>query len=646
MVRKEIFIEETILDGASSNFGFVDVPLSNKSLIAFFMVAVLFTFVIFIKISVMDITKGEVYSKIALANSGVEEIEQAPRGIIYDRFGNPLVKNIPTFYAYIKLVEILKNSKNVEKEISDISKILNINKEDILNKINSANLEKESSILLLDDISINDVAKLRSLNKKWLVVSKIFKRKYIYGKEFAHILGYTGIASLNDLEKNKNLSFNDKIGKEGLEAFYDDKLRGKKGVSVIFKNSKGKEMDKKIEKISKTGDNLFTSIDLGLQKYFYNVFIEQLKILGKSSGAGIILNPRTGEILSMLSFPSYDDNDLNSKIFLDKNKPTFNRPVSGLYSPGSTIKPLVGVAALNEGIIIPSKKIFSPGYIKVPNPYNPKHLSVFLDWRPQGWVDIYSAIARSSNVYFYEVGGGFENQEGLGITKLKKYWKKFELDEKTGVDLLGESSGLLPDPEWKKKKTGDIWRLGDTYNISIGQGDLMITPIELIRYISSIPNRGKLPHLFLVGKIKDNNNKNIFVRKVLFKDVGVNNKNLFSIVEKGMIDGVKKNYGTSYILHNIPMKIAAKTGSSQFANNTKTNAFFVGYNIPDHYNPIDDIINVDHGKLNYIPKQIAVLILIEDAKEGSLNAVPIAKKVFEWYYENRIKNTNIKYDKE
>ena len=336
------------------------------------------------------------------------------------------------------------------------------------------------------------------------------------------------------------------------------------------------------------------------------------------NASAVVQDVNTGAVLAMVSFPSYDPNKFENStlpnnieyinnILHAKDKPLFNRVISGLYSPGSTIKPVHATAALAEGIITPNKQIFSAGYIEIPNPYNPKHPTRFLDWKPQGWVDIYSALARSSNVYFYTVGGGFEDIKGLGINRLRKYWKFFKLDKSTGIDFPGETYGLLPSPEEKKRTTGSIWRIGDTYNISIGQGDLRITPIELLDAIIAISNKGIVfsPHIAIDRK------KSVLMDLSQFEPE-------FKDVRKGMEDVVKKPYGTAHLLSSLTLKVAAKTGSTQTNNNTKTNALFVGYAPTDK-------------------PQIAILILVEDAKEGSLNAVPIAKDVFQWYYENRLK---------
>ncbi len=358
------------------------------------------------------------------------------------------------------------------------------------------------------------------------------------------------------------------------------------------------------------------------------------------------MDPQTGEILSLVSLPSFDNNKISSSMLVDPNRPLFNRAISGLYSPGSTIKPLVAVAALKEQVIDPLKQIFSPGYLDIPNPYNPGKPSRFLDWKPQGWINVYSAIARSSDVYFYILGGGFPSQfshsgiwngsdniSGLGIEKLRSYWQKFGLDQKTGIDIPGEKSGFLPDIAEKEKRSGTPWRLGDTYNVSIGQGDLVITPIELINYVSSLAAGGKTYQPFFVKKVEDENGG---VINETSPKVIIDNSDLASFIkeaEKGMIDTSKKNYGTAYMLNDLPFTVASKTGSAQIELNTKENAFYVGYGPLEKF---DTPSKPDSSQYEPAPRQIAVMILIENSLQGSLNAVPVARDVFQWYYNNRI----------
>jgi penicillin-binding protein 2 len=274
-----------------------------------------------------------------------------------------------------------------------------------------------------------------------------------------------------------------------------------------------------------------------------------------------------------------------------------------------------------EGVVQPPREVFSPGYLDVPNPYDAENPTRFVDWRYQGNVNLYSAIAQSSNVYFYIVGGGSPQRDpqlgpewdtnfgvkGLGISKLHAWWEKFRLGEPTGIDLPGEAKGFLPTPEWKEKRTGRSWLLGDSYNVSIGQGDLSVTPIALVNYVATIANNGVM-HQPAVNKAKAPGN--------VIADLSAYAAEIKE-VQNAMRFAVTSPEGTARLLNTLPLPTAGKTGSAQVFNNTQENAFFVGYG------PVGD-------------PQIAILILVENSKEGSLNAVPIANEVLYWYYMNRV----------
>ena len=621
MAKKEIFLEESVLDDLSEGLDIIERPISEKIFGFFGWIAIAVILIAFGKVIYSQTINGQLYQSRALANAGQQTVLKTPRGIIYDRYGKILVSNEPSFSVILNLSELLKDRLSLESTLQTVSAIIPFDVEGIRQEIISVDLERQAYLPLFQNISLPEVIELKKLNLKSIIIENSYIRKYTDGPVFSQIIGYTGLVNQNDLENSKELASNDEIGKSGLEASYDNLLRGKNGVAISYQDAKGNFLETKTVNNPVGGDALYMTVDADLQEFFYNTLKDQLALLGKIGGVGLAINPQTGEILSMVSLPSFDNNLLTSQLFTDKNRPTFNRAISGVYSPGSTIKPLVAFAALEENVIDPLKQILSIGYIDIPNPYFPDKPSRFLDWRPQGWVNLYSALARSSNVYFYEVGGGYEDLNGLGINRLKEYWQKFKLDQSTGIDLPGESRGILADPEEREKQTGQIWRIGDTYNVAIGQGDLRITPLELLRYIAGIANKGKMPALFVVSGSKDAQGNVIYQAEPKFDLIEAGDLKHFDEVERGMLDGVKKDYGTSYSLHDIPMTIAAKTGSAQIQNNQKTNAFFVGYGpVP---NP-----------------QVAVLILIEDAKEGSLNAVPVAKKVFQWYYENRLKTQN------
>ncbi|MDD5431098.1 MAG: penicillin-binding protein 2 [Candidatus Pacebacteria bacterium] len=603
--KEDFCLEEAIFDDFSKkkgNFESLELPLSKQAFALMVALVLFFGGIAGLRILYLGVWKGSAYAARASANVGKEIYQTAPRGIIYDRYGKILADNSSSFSAAVKPAEFFKDEAMAENNIKELSLILEIPEEELRGNLANFNSEKDSLVILARNIDSDKIIQLKALNMAGVEIMSDYKRIYPDGAVFSPIIGYTG------MDKKNNI-----VGKSGLEAYYDSKLDGIDGKTVVFKNVKGETIGNKVYQLVEQGKDLNTTIDAEFQKYFYNVLSKNLSVLGKKSGIGLAMNPQTGEVLSLISLPSYDNNVFISgsgaqrKTLLNStDKPLFNRVVSGTYTPGSTIKPLVALAALKEGVMTTDKKVYSAGYIEIPNPYDPENPSRFLDWKAHGWVDFHSALAVSSNVYFYSIGGGWEDIRGLGIDKLRKYWEEFGLGKKTGIDLTGEATGFLPDPEEKEKRTNDIWRIGDTYNVSIGQGDLQVTPLQLLSFISAVANGGKFYQPYL---LKDKTS-NVLID---FSNL----ENYLKEVRIGMEDCVSKTYGTAKLLSYLPVSSAGKTGSSQTANNTKVNAFFVGY-MPAE-NP-----------------QIAVAVLMENVKGGSANAVPVAKDVLEWYYYNRL----------
>jgi penicillin-binding protein 2 len=606
--KKKIDFDEVVSDSISgSKLETIERPLRSSTFYVVFFFALVVSLIFLGRSIFFSTIKYNEYIKKSEANINQTIPLIASRGIIVDRNSIPLVNNEVIFSVFLRIDEMIRNNEK-EDVLQVASEVLGLDRDQVAKNIENTDIESITDIILVKDISRDQVIEIETRNLSSLLIENDYRREYI-DPAFSHVIGYVGMVSKNDLRNDENLVLNDLIGRAGLEAFYDNILRGKNGKIAIYRNALGEVEKIQREAEPEPGNRLETTIDSALQKYFYNQMSEGLTSLGRTSGVGIAINPQNGEILALLSFPSFDANNINE--YLDnKNQPLFNRAISGLYSPGSAIKPLHAIAALSEGVITPEQQIFSAGYIEIPNPYNPSNPSRFVDWKPQGWVNLYSALARSSNVYFYTIGGGFGDIKGLGINKLKEYWQRFGLDRKTGIDLPGEVVGFLPDPEEKEKRTGSIWRIGDTYNVSIGQGDFKITPIELLSVIASISNNGRVftPHI-----LKEDNAELLIDLSQLEPEI--------KEVRIGMENVVSKEYGTAHSLSDLPIKIAAKTGTPQTNDNTKINAIVVGYA------PIEN-------------PQIAILVLVEDAREGSLNAIPIARDVFEWYYENRINKAN------
>ena len=596
---------EDILTDRSVEDNLIEVPLTSRVFRVFFGVTLVVALVIFVQFVNVSLVNHSIYKRSAFANIAQARIESAPRGLIKDRFGEVIVSNKPSFQVFFTPYNFPEETTEREKLFAKIDEILGVNKEELLQRIKEYDW-RLGNLLLQKDISHDELIALTSEDIPGVKIEPGFSRILKDSKAFSHLIGYVGLVNKEELKRSPDLVFKNEIGKTGLEFQYDEKLRGQNGRELAFMNAQMEIKDERIITKPKIGENLNLFIDAGLQEYFYNRLLKQIEDLGVNSGAGVAINPQNGEVLALVSIPSFEVNQLTK--YLDQpDHPLFDRVVKGLYSPGSTIKPLVATAALEEGIISPDKSFFSPGYLRIPNPYNPDNPTILKDWKPHGWVNIYSALARSSNVYFYIVGGGYENQPGLGINHLYKWWQKFNLNEKTGIDLPDEKTGFLPTPDWKEKRTGKPWLVGDTYNVSIGQGELLVTPLELINYISVIANGGKI-YKFRLAKNQES--------PILIKNISSEIKNSLPYVRIGMKDAVGKSYGTAHYLANLPFEVAAKTGTTEIGK-SQTNAFFVGY--APYENP-----------------EIAILVLIENATEGGLNTVPVANDIFSWYYYNRL----------
>lgn len=618
MTRKGIQFED-ILSDREVEENLREVPIPRASFFGLLVVTITIITITAAQLLNLNLIKGSLYSTRALDNVSDAKIKAAPRGIIEDRFGKSIVENAPSFNVFLYPRLLSQDITARSAALAELSSILNINYDDLLQKIEERDWALSDRLLLTSDVSQDELVALSAKDNLGIRIEEGFKRAHNTPLAFSQVVGYTGLVGKDDLAENKNLVLDDSIGRSGLEAYYDQYIRGENGKEVTFKSASGEVKGERVEKESKAGKNVQTYLDREFQNYFYNRLAEQLKSIGRDVGVGVAINPQNGEILALVNVPGFDINHVGSAI-VDPRRPLFNRAISGVYSPGSTIKPLVGTAALTEKVIDPKKQILSIGYIELPNPYNPDKPSRFLDWKPQGWVDLYSALARSSDVYFYEVGGGFKDQTGLGIYKLKEWWDIFGLARKTGIDLPGEKVGFLPDPEWKQQKTGQPWRIGDTYNVSIGQGDFMITPIELLNYIAAIANGGVLYKPRIVESIQDaKGNEVLHTYPSTLSDLRDKIKGAIPDVQQGMRDAVRKPYGTASLLSSLPIEAAAKTGTAQIENNAKTNAFFVGYE--PYNNP-----------------QIAILVLIENSREGGANTIPVAKDVMLWYYNNRLKD--------
>lgn len=395
------------------------------------------------------------------------------------------------------------------------------------------------------------------------------KREYTDAHGFASLLGYVSYPARDE----KGLFWQYKtIGKDGIEKEFDNQLSGINGKKLVETNVGGEVVSEGVVIPSTPGANINLSIDARIQEALYKGIKDLADRSGYIGGTGLVMDVSTGELYAMTSYPEYLGEVMSEGVDKEKIKnylqsstrPLLNRAIDGVYTPGSIVKPFFALAALNEGVITPNKVIYTNGKLEIPNPYNPKLKSVFNDNADHGPVDMIDALAVSSNVYFYQIGGGFGSQKGLGIVKLEKYSKIFGLGQKTGINISGEREGNIPGIEWKAKRfKGDPWRVGDTYNTSIGQYGFQVTPIQMVRAIGAIANKGTLqkPNI-LKGQ------------QPSFEKIDIDSS-LYKAVHDGMRKAVTD--GTVRALDNEFLHVAAKSGTAQIKNNTRVNSWVEGF---------------------------------------------------------------------
>ena len=576
----------------------------------------------------LQIILGDTYRQAAEENRYRVHILRAPRGVIYDKNGNLLVRNIPSLDVVAVPTDLPKSEEERKKIWEELQKIIDLTRSDLEKSIDKIDYSSYQPVLIKENISREQalILETKIRNLPGIKIEKNPIREYLSPERFAHILGYIGKISKEELKERdkENYQITDFIGKEGLELVYEEVLRGTKGKEQVEVDSFGNIKKIVAKEEPMTGKNLILTIDSELQAKALEILKKGAKGAHSNRAACVILNPQNGEILALISLPSYNNNffskgfsDQDYNLLMnDPDKPLYNRAISGLYPPGSTIKPIMAAAGLEEGIITPNTVINDTGSIDVPHKYDPNIVYHFVGWERSGLgpMNLFSAIAKSSDIYFYYVGGGFKDFSGLGVEKIIYYFKKFNLGTKLGIDLPAEAEGLVPSPEWKQAVKGEEWYLGDTYHISIGQGDLLSTPLQVASWTATIANGGTIFRPYIVKKIVEANNKVIQEKKPYIIREGFIHKEKLELVRQGMRETVIS--GSAKDLMRLSWAVAGKTGTAQHSENKKTHAWFTAFA------PYED-------------PEIVVTVLIEEGGEGSRVAVPIVGEILEWYFNHK-----------
>jgi penicillin-binding protein 2 len=577
----------------------------------------------------IQVVESSYNQKLAKGNSIRPRIIAASRGLITDSKGVQLAKNVPSFALTMIPADLPVSAESRTQIFQTLAGLTGVSVDD-MNKMYDKDRGQNKQNLSLDPITIKQnitredslILEQRVADFPGISVDKTALRQYSAIPSFGNILGYIGAVSDQDLTNNPDLRPNDQIGKDGLESVYDSYLRGKPGIENIEVDSTGRVArvlsDKdNIDPVA--GGNLVLNIDSVLQQKIVGYLmdgINQAKLTdpGVDSAAAVVMDPKTGAILSLVTVPSYDDNLFSGgisnadykKLLTDPSKPLFNRATNGTYPSGSIIKPMEASAALQAGTITANTTMVTPAAITIGQ-------YVFPDWKDHSYetTDVKRALAESNNVFFYSVGGGYGNIQGLGVDRLHQYFTEFGLGSKTGIDLPSEAAGLVPTPPWKKKTQGTDWYIGDTYHEAIGQGDLLVTPLQMVTAISAIANGGTLYTPQIAKEVVDNSGSVIksFAPKV--QRSGFISASNLQVVQAGMRMGVTQ--GSSRQLNTLPFTSAGKTGTAQFLDNTKTHAWFECY--APYENP-----------------QVSVVVLIEGGGAGNAVAVPVAENILKAFF--------------
>lgn len=464
------------------------------------------------------------------------------------------------FYFFALAIFILA-SKTFALSVMDGEKYINQSKNNSFKKENISSargiiFDRNNNLLAWNDSEITNGS---------------LTRRYVDAGGFGTLLGYISYPK----KDSSGFFWQTKtFGVDGIEKIFDSELKGVPGVFVSEKDVHGNIIGSHIEQKPVDGQNVTLSIDSKVQSFVYEELTSRVKTDRFKGAAALIMDLKTGEIITSTSYPEYKseimskgtDSQQIKEYLTNKSNPFLHKPVDGQYVPGSVVKPIVAYAALDKKIISPEKSIFSAGFLRVPNPYKAGSYTQFNDWKAHGYTNIKEALAVSSDVYFYQIGGGFADQKGLGIDAINDYFKKFGFTSGTGVYFGKEPQAIIPNPKWKLKAfNGEPWRIGDTYNTSIGQYGFSLTPLQILRGISVIATDGDLiTPTFIKGltpEIEKIDNPNI---------------EAFEIVKDGMRMVVTE--GTAQGL-NLPfVKVSAKTGTAQTGkNNEEVNSWITGY---------------------------------------------------------------------
>lgn len=618
--------EQSLLDEMSntaSGEAFLGLSLSRRRLLIIFSLTVIFLSTLLYRAYSLQIVQGDYYRKVAEGNRIRVTPDKAPRGLIYDRADRVLVKNVPSFTLTVVPADLPKNEADRADLINKIADIMASPDRPQFIQTTQDTINQASRpfdpVIIAENVEYAKALELKIKSTEWPGVSLNIDRvrDYYQGADetMSHVLGYLGRVNDQDIKNlGPDYSSTDQLGKAGLEMSYENILKGVDGKETVEVDAIGKTIKTIAKEPLKSGADLVLSIDTEVQQKLADLLAAELKQIHKSRASAVVIDTRDGEVLADVSLPSYDDNLFARKIsnddyqnlITDKDEPLYDRSISGEYPSGSTFKPVVAAAALEENVITRNTTVNSVGGIRVNQWYFP-------DWKVggHGITNVTKALAWSVNTFFYMIGGGYQTFKGLGVSKIIRYGAEFGFGKKLGIDLPAESNGFLPTPDWKETVKNDRWYIGDTYHLAIGQGDLLVTPLQIAVMTASFANGGTVyqPHIVkaIINGDQINPVKPQIISQNVFSPVNVD------IVRQGLREAV--TYGSASSLNSLGVTMAGKTGTAQWTADPKKlpHAWFTGF-------------------APYEKPEIAITVMIEEGGEGSSVSVPVAKQFTDWYF--------------
>lgn len=578
----------------------------------------------------LQVIRADTFAVAAERNRSRSDILVPTRGIITDRHGTPLVRNVPRYTIGVIPADLsMVDAASVER----LARVVGVTPDALRDALHRYPRFLTEPIAVRDDLSYDDASRMlvaAETTAVQLIVTEQRDYRRPSGRDLeslSHVMGYVGRVSPEEYTTlaSQRYRASDRIGKTGIEAQYEQHLRGTSGMRTVVVDARGRTAATPAMEPPIAGQTLTLTIDLALQETAERALRAGLQRVGARRGAAIAMDPRNGEILALVSVPSFSSSAVAAGIsptdyaalVQNADHPLFPRAIAGTYPSGSTIKPVVAAAALSAGIITSSTSVLSTGGLRVGT-------SFFPDWREggHGWVTVTEALAQSVNTFFYVIGGGWpratvprggpSQSDALGPERLAEAFRAFGFGAITGIDIPGEVPGIVPTPAWKEQERGEPWYIGDTYHLAIGQGDLLVTPLQVAVATAPFANEGRraVPRLVADASVNQATSESGAMDGTPvagITDVAI------AAVRRGMRAAVLE--GSARGLASLPLTVFGKTGTAQTTPNRRSHAWFTGF-------------AETSPQPTASSRKLVVTVLVEEGGDGSAVAVPIAREIF------------------